>query len=106
MVDILLTPKQTAARLGISVKTLLKLVRARSIRYFRVGGGAARQQRRFSEADIQAFVDYNSWDGTSTIMRTKKPPTVEPAEVPSALTASVERSLVQAIKMLADWEDD
>ena len=106
MADVLLTPKQTAARLGISVKTLLKLVRPRKIRYFRVGGGDKRHRRRFSEADIQAFVDHESWDGTSTIMRTKKQPPIEPEEIHDELTAAVYRSIEQALTILAGWKDD
>lgn len=52
----LLTPKEAAARLSITVEQLAALVRDGEIAYVGVGRGAKRPRRRFTEVDLDEFI--------------------------------------------------
>jgi excisionase family DNA binding protein len=54
--DSLLTEEQAANRLGCSVKTLRSHAAAGDLRYVQVGRGSKRIRRKFTIADIDAFV--------------------------------------------------
>ena len=51
-----LTIKQAAARLGVSARTLRKLVNDGELAYVDVGGGRERRSMRFTPQDIEAFL--------------------------------------------------
>ncbi|MGB3865052.1 MAG: helix-turn-helix domain-containing protein [Xanthobacteraceae bacterium] len=53
----LLTPKEAAARLAITVDHLAGLVKDGEIAYIFVGRGEKRPRRRFTEADLDAFIE-------------------------------------------------
>lgn len=53
----LLTPKEAAARLAITVKHLTELIRTGAIAYINVGRGNKNPRRRFTEADIEDFIE-------------------------------------------------
>lgn len=53
----LLTPKEAAARLAITVNQLHQLVSDGEIAYINVGRGNKNPHRRFTEADIEDFIE-------------------------------------------------
>ena len=53
----LLLPKMAAERLGVSTKTLNGYVRGGELRYIDVGGGGVKQRRRYTEDDLDDFVN-------------------------------------------------
>ena len=53
----LLLPKMAAERLGVSTKTLNGYVRGGELRYIDVGSGGVKQRRRYTEDDLDAFVN-------------------------------------------------
>lgn len=53
----LLTPAEVAELLRCSKKTLTQYVRAGALAYIRVGAGAVRPRRMFTEEDVQSFID-------------------------------------------------
>ena len=53
----LLTPKEAAARLAITVDQLHQLVSDGEIAYIAVGRGQKRPRRRFTDADLEAFIE-------------------------------------------------
>lgn len=53
----LLTPKEAAARLAITVDHLAGLVADGEIAYIFVGRGEKRPRRRFAEEDLDAFIE-------------------------------------------------
>lgn len=56
----LMTPREAAALLSVSTKHLRKLTNAGEIRYVIVGNGTQRERRRYSAADLQAFIEARS----------------------------------------------
>jgi excisionase family DNA binding protein len=64
----LLTFARTAARLGVSERTLRKLVDDGELAYIDVGGGRERRSMRFTPQDIEAFLAKRrgtAWRSTS-----------------------------------------
>lgn len=55
--DQLLTPKEAAARLAITVDQLADLVMDGAIAYIAVGRGSIRPRRRYTEADLNDFIE-------------------------------------------------
>ena len=53
----LLTPRQAASELGISVRQLTELTCDGAIRWIDVGRGAKRPTRRFTKEDIDRFIE-------------------------------------------------
>ena len=53
----LLTPKEAAARLAITLEQLTALVFDGEIAYIAIGRGQKRPRRRFTEADIEEFIE-------------------------------------------------
>ena len=53
----LLTPDEVIKILGIDKKTLAGHVAAGDIAFIAIGRGTVRQRRRFTEKDVQAFID-------------------------------------------------
>ncbi|WP_420712639.1 helix-turn-helix domain-containing protein [Ancylobacter sp. SL191] len=53
----LLTPKEAAEALRISVKTLFDHVEQGRLRYIRVGAGLKRPRRMFSNDDLDEFIE-------------------------------------------------
>jgi excisionase family DNA binding protein len=53
----LLTPAEVAELLRCSKKTLTQYVRTGALAYIRVGAGAVRPRRMFTEEDVQSFID-------------------------------------------------
>lgn len=53
----LLTPDEVIKILGIDKKTLAGHVASGDIAYIAIGHGTVRQRRRFTEKDVQAFID-------------------------------------------------
>ena len=51
------TPKETAAILNISLKTLMEHVRLGRIRFIEVGAGEVRKYRRFTAKNIATFIE-------------------------------------------------
>jgi hypothetical protein len=54
--DGLRTMAEAAAKLGCSIKTLKGHVASGALKYVAVGHGTARQQRRFADTDLDAFI--------------------------------------------------
>jgi excisionase family DNA binding protein len=53
----LLTPKEAAERLAITVEQLADLVMDGAIAYIAVGRGSKRPRRRYTEADLNDFIE-------------------------------------------------
>src|SRR5450631_1545589 len=53
----LLLPKMAAEYLGVSTKTLNGYVRRGELRYIDVGSGGVKQRRRYTEDDLDDFVN-------------------------------------------------
>jgi hypothetical protein len=53
----LLTPKQAAAKLSMSVKTLMEHVRTGRLRYIDIGSGGVRKRHRFTTYNLQTFIE-------------------------------------------------
>lgn len=53
----LLTPQEAADRLAITVDQLADLVRDGEISYIPIGRGSKRPRRRFTETDLNDFID-------------------------------------------------
>jgi excisionase family DNA binding protein len=56
MDDRLLTPREAAAHLRCSLKTLLGHVENGKLRYVEIGHGKQRRRRMFTDADLTAFI--------------------------------------------------
>jgi len=54
--DGLHTPREAAAKLGCSIKTLFAHVAAGALRYVDTGRGKKRPRRMFNDADLDAFI--------------------------------------------------
>ncbi|CCV03324.1 hypothetical protein MESS2_1030181 [Mesorhizobium metallidurans STM 2683] len=57
MVEPLHTPEETAKILGISIKTLREHIELGRIRSIIVGTGKKRKRRRFTDKNIQSFIE-------------------------------------------------
>jgi excisionase family DNA binding protein len=59
------TPKEVAAQLGCSLRTLRVHVQSGALRYINVGNGKKRERRMFAESDVDAFIYQQSRKKTS-----------------------------------------
>ena len=57
MSNSLRSPKKVADRLGVSIKTLNGFVRNGELRYINVGNGTKKMRRKFTDEDIQEFIE-------------------------------------------------
>ena len=57
MTEPLFTPKEAAAQLGVSMKTLMSHVHHGRIRFIDVGSGKVRKTRRFTAKNIATFIE-------------------------------------------------
>ena len=76
----LLTFARTAARLGVSERTLRKLVDDGELAYIDVGGGRERRSMRFTPQDIEAFLAKRrgtAWRSTSEAKPTTTSSSIE-----------------------------
>ncbi|PSO28808.1 hypothetical protein C7G41_24225 [Bradyrhizobium sp. MOS002] len=57
MTDPLLTPRQAAALLGVSTKTLLEYVKTGELHYINMGRGTKKRRRMFTDLDLDGLVE-------------------------------------------------
>jgi hypothetical protein len=53
----LLTPKEAAAKLSMSVKTLMEHIRGGRLRFIDIGSGGVRKRHRFTTYNLQTFIE-------------------------------------------------
>jgi Helix-turn-helix domain len=58
---VLMCPKEAAAKLGVSIKTLLGHVRDGSLRYVNISRGDKRPRYAFAESDLDEFEQARRW---------------------------------------------